>query len=64
MSPAIEVCGGGSDAVLVRRIVVNLVYSTRVPGLPSKFGFFSEYPMHQLRKSPISSRGHAIDHIS
>ena len=63
MSPAMRVRSGGSDAVLVWRIVVNLVYSTSVPGLPSKFRLFSEYQMHQLRKSPISSRGHAIDRI-
>jgi hypothetical protein len=63
MSPAIEVRSSGSDDVLVRRIVVNLVYSTSVPGLPSTFRFFSEYPMQKLRKPPISSRGHAIDHI-
>ena len=63
MSPAMQVRSSGSDAVLVRRIVVNLVYSTSVPGLPSTFRFFSEYQMQKLRKSPISSRGHAIDHI-
>jgi hypothetical protein len=65
MSPAIEVRSSGSYAVavLVRRIVVNLVYSTSVPGLPSTFRFFSEYQMQKLPKPPISSRGHAIDHI-
>jgi hypothetical protein len=63
MSPAMRVRSSGFDAVLVWRIVVNLVYSTSVPGLPSKFGSFSEYQTPKLWKSVISSRGHALDHI-
>jgi hypothetical protein len=55
MSPAMRVRSSGFDAVLVWRIVVNLVYSTSVPGLPSKFGFFSEYQTPKLWKSVISS---------
>jgi hypothetical protein len=63
MPPAIYIRSSGSYAVLVSRIVVNLVYSTSVPGLPGKFRFFSEYQMQKLWKSVISFRGHSIVHI-